>query len=71
VTHKLREVLQADRITVLRRGRNVGTLSGADATPELLTQMMVGQAAAAAPSAAAFLAAVRMALRRAARRFTT
>jgi len=51
VTHKLREVLQADRITVLRRGRNVGTLSGADATPELLTQMMVGQAAAAAPSA--------------------
>jgi simple sugar transport system ATP-binding protein len=53
VTHKLREVLQADRITVLRRGRNVGTLNGAEATPELLTQLMVGQAQAGAPPAEA------------------
>jgi simple sugar transport system ATP-binding protein len=51
VTHKLREVMQADRITVLRRGRNMGTLSQAEASPEILTGLMIG--AAAAPVAAA------------------
>ncbi len=49
VTHKLREVLQADTITILRRGRNVGTLDGRDATVETLTQLMIGGDLAASP----------------------
>ena len=44
ITHKLREVLAvADRITVLRRGRVVGTTTPAEATRESLAQMMVGR----------------------------
>lgn len=44
VSHKLREVLEiADRITVLRQGRVVGTLRREEATPELLARMMVGR----------------------------
>jgi ABC-type uncharacterized transport system ATPase subunit len=45
ISHKLREVLGvADRITVLRRGRVVGTVSPADATEASLAAMMVGEA---------------------------
>ena len=41
ITHKLREVLRsADRITVLRNGRVVGTLLGRDATEERLISLM-------------------------------
>jgi len=45
ITHKLKEVLAvADRITVLRRGRTVGTTSPAKATEQTLAEMMVGRA---------------------------
>ena len=44
ITHKLNEVLDvADRITVLRRGRVVGTTTPAEATRESLASMMVGR----------------------------
>ncbi len=43
ITHKLSEVLAvADRVTVLRRGRNAGTFPTEDATPEQLASRMVG-----------------------------
>lgn len=44
ITHKLREVLAvADQISVMRRGRMVGTASPAEATRESLASMMVGR----------------------------
>ena len=45
ITHKLNEVLQvADRITVLRRGKVVGTTTADASTKEELATMMVGRA---------------------------
>jgi general nucleoside transport system ATP-binding protein len=44
ITHKLDEVLEvADRITVLRRGKRVGTLPRAEATERGLAELMVGR----------------------------
>jgi simple sugar transport system ATP-binding protein len=44
ITHKLNEVLEiADRITVLRRGRVVGTTTPAETTLESLAVLMVGR----------------------------
>jgi general nucleoside transport system ATP-binding protein len=44
ISHKLDEVLAvADRITVLRRGRTVGTVEAADADEASLARMMVGR----------------------------
>jgi simple sugar transport system ATP-binding protein len=44
ISHKLNEVLEiADRITVLRRGRKVGTVPAAGATEAELARMMVGR----------------------------
>ncbi len=44
IAHKLDEVLAvADRVTVLRRGRVVGTVAAADTTPERLAELMVGR----------------------------
>ena len=44
ITHKLHEVLEiADRITVLRRGKTVGTVPREGATEESLARMMVGR----------------------------
>ena len=44
ITHKLNEVLEiADRITVLRRGKVVGSATPAEATQQSLAQMMVGR----------------------------
>ena len=44
ITHKLREVLAvADRITVLRAGRVVGTTTAAGATQQSLANLMVGR----------------------------
>jgi ABC-type uncharacterized transport system ATPase subunit len=44
ITHKLKEVMTlADRITVLRDGRTVGTVIPGDVTPEKLAAMMVGR----------------------------
>jgi simple sugar transport system ATP-binding protein len=46
ITHKLREVMTcADRVTVLRRGRAIGTVDKGDATEASLVQMIVGSAA--------------------------
>jgi len=45
ITHKLKEVLAlADRIAVLRRGKLAGELTLAQASPEKLAQLMVGEA---------------------------
>jgi simple sugar transport system ATP-binding protein len=44
ITHKLNEVMQiADRITVLRGGRVVGTTTPAEASLQSLAEMMVGR----------------------------
>jgi ABC-type uncharacterized transport system ATPase subunit len=44
ITHKLREVLEiADRITVLRRGKKIETLSRGGATESGLARLMVGR----------------------------
>lgn len=44
ITHKLREVLAvADRISVMRAGQMVGSVKPAEATLELLAEMMVGR----------------------------
>jgi simple sugar transport system ATP-binding protein len=44
ITHKLREVLEfADRITVIRRGKVVGTTTPAEADRKKLATMMVGR----------------------------
>jgi simple sugar transport system ATP-binding protein len=50
VSHKLSEVLAvADRVTVLRQGRLVGTVEAAMATRESLVEMMIGRAILSAP----------------------
>jgi len=44
ITHKLHEVLEvADRVTVLRRGKTVGTIDTAGADEASLARMMVGR----------------------------
>ncbi len=44
ITHKLKEVMAvSDRVTVLRRGRAVGTVRTAETSEEELAQMMVGR----------------------------
>jgi ABC-type sugar transport system ATPase subunit len=44
ISHRLEEVFElADRVTVLRDGKYVGTLDVADATPATLISMMVGR----------------------------
>lgn len=44
ITHKLKEVMAvADKITVLRTGRTVGTVSPKEVNPQKLASMMVGR----------------------------
>ncbi|MFX0015179.1 MAG: ABC transporter ATP-binding protein [Promethearchaeota archaeon] len=44
ITHKLKEPMAlADRITVLRRGRLIGTVETAQTSPEELAEMMIGR----------------------------
>uniref|UniRef100_A0A7V4TJ80 ABC transporter ATP-binding protein n=1 Tax=Candidatus Caldatribacterium saccharofermentans TaxID=1454753 RepID=A0A7V4TJ80_9BACT len=44
ISHKLREIFAlCDRVTVLRRGKKVGTLPVSSATPQMLAEMMVGR----------------------------
>ncbi len=44
ITHKLNEIMEAaDRCTVLRKGRYVGTVEVKDVTAEQLAEMMVGR----------------------------
>ena len=45
ITHKLNEIMEvADRCTVLRKGKYIGTVNTADTDPQKLTEMMVGHA---------------------------
>jgi ABC-type uncharacterized transport system ATPase subunit len=43
ISHKLNEVLQSDRVTILRRGKKVATVKTAHTSKEELTSMMVGR----------------------------
>lgn len=44
ITHKLHEVLSvSDRVTILRKGKYIGTVETAQATVSSLTEMMVGE----------------------------
>ncbi len=44
ITHKLKETMTiSDRITILRDGKNVGTVETGETSPEELAQMMVGR----------------------------
>ncbi len=44
ITHKLNEVLEiSDRVSVLRKGKYIGTVETKDATVDSLTEMMVGE----------------------------
>ena len=44
ITHKLNEIMAvADRVTVLRKGKFIGTVNTADVTKEELSTMMVGR----------------------------
>ena len=44
ITHKLHEVMAlSDRVAVLRKGQYIGTVPTAEATPQSLTDMMVGR----------------------------
>lgn len=43
ITHKLHEVMEvSDKVTVLRKGRLVGTVNTSETNPQALTDMMVG-----------------------------
>ncbi len=44
ISHKLKELMEiCDRVTVIRRGKLVGSIPKADASPEILASMMVGR----------------------------
>ncbi len=43
ISHKMNEVMRSDRVTVLRRGKVVGSVVTAEVTREDLTRMMVGR----------------------------
>ena len=44
ISHKLNEIMEvSDRVTVLRKGRYVGTVETANTTKEELSRMMVGR----------------------------
>jgi len=44
ITHKLEEVLSlSDRVSVLRKGKSIGTVETKDATEDFLAEMMVGK----------------------------
>ena len=43
ISHKLNEVLQSDRVTILRKGKKVATVKTEETTREELTAMMIGR----------------------------
>jgi simple sugar transport system ATP-binding protein len=43
ITHKLAEVMQSNRVTVLRKGKVVATLETAQTSPDELARLMVGR----------------------------
>ncbi len=45
ITHKMAEVLQTDRVTVLRKGRRIATVETAATTARELTELMIGREA--------------------------
>jgi ABC-type uncharacterized transport system ATPase subunit len=47
ISHKMSEVMQSDQVSVLRKGRLVGTVVTADVDRDQLTAMMVGRSIAA------------------------
>ncbi len=50
ITHKFREVMNyADDVTVLRKGKYIGSTTVAEATPQSLAAMMVGRETIASP----------------------
>ena len=62
ITHKLDEVIQSDRVTVLRQGRVVGELVTAQTTTAELTRLMVGHEIEARPRTAAVTGEARLVL---------
>ncbi len=50
ISHKLKEVLQSDRVTVLRNGRKVATVVTSESSKEELTSLMIGREVAAPPA---------------------
>lgn len=52
ITHKMNEVLQSDRVTVLRKGRLIGTVDTREMSRAALTRMMIGREMANSVSAA-------------------
>ncbi len=47
ITHKLNEVMElSDRVSVLRKGKYIGTVNTSETSPKALTDMMVGRATA-------------------------
>ena len=47
ISHKMSEVMQSNQVSVLRKGRLVGTVRTADVTRDDLTSMMVGRSVSA------------------------
>lgn len=43
ISHKLNEVMQSDRVTILRKGKRVDTVNTKDVNKQTLTNMMVGR----------------------------
>lgn len=44
ITHKLKEIMEVcDRVTVIRRGKGIGTVDVTDTNPDALASMMVGR----------------------------
>lgn len=43
ITHKVAEVMQSNRVTVLRKGKTVATVQTRDTSPEELARLMVGR----------------------------
>ena len=43
ISHKISEVMQADRVSVMSKGKLINTISPKDTTPQELTNMMVGR----------------------------
>ena len=50
ISHKLKEVMQSDRVTVLRKGKKVATMITARTSKEELTSLMIGREIGAPPS---------------------
>lgn len=50
ISHKLNEVLQPDRVTILRKSKKVATVNTAETTREALTAMMIGRGIGASPA---------------------